>query len=1371
MTRIFSDTHNIRYLILFISFLNISLYGQSQQSPIIITEFLASNDDILLDKDGDSSDWIELFNQSDKIVSLEKWYLTDNPNKPFKWEFPKVSLFPGEFLVVFASGKDLTDPNEELHTNFSLNADGDFLALIESDKQTIASQITYTSKPQIENTSFGVIQHVNSDTLVNQDTQAKLLIPNNNNLGLTWTGDTNHEPFSDSNWKITTSSIGYDKSTAILSPLNLAHLGTASQSSTWDGFPADFAIDGELGNFSHTDNNDNSPWLDIEFDTPHTFGEIILYNRTNCCQDRLYNITIEIFDSNDNVIYTSETLNAFVEGETPVSPGNSISLNMLITEPKGVTGEKIRISKTAINNEAEYLTLAEVEIFGVEQSYDKDITTDIETQMFDINSSAYFRCPFDIDDLNLYNTLALKMKFDDGFIAYINGVKVASENASTDTPNYDDIASSIHLADNTYKYNIPINILKQGENILAIQGLNISQDDLTFLIKPQLEALYVNTIGTQVYFNTPTPGTYNISDGFFDTISENQFNFTRGFYDTAFELTISNNTPGTTIIYTTDGSNPSESNGTKISPIDDSTTPTANISISKTTVIRTLSIKDDFKPTDIDTNTYIFVDDVIESDVMNKDITEDPEYEAHMENALTDLPTVSISLNPVEFNTLNNDTLQFASMEWILPSGELGFQENMGIKHFGGYFTNFDKKNFRLFFKSEYGASKLRFPLFKGHENGIDPVSVFDQVELRAGSHDMVSRGFYMSNRFTDDTMLDMGNLNPHGQFVHLYINGTYWGQYHLRERWNADMHAQYLGGHKDDYEAINGNKNLGGWAPIDYPYDGDGTTWEHVKSLRENYNEISKYLDVAHYIDYMLLYMFGNCENEYRTVGPIEEGSGFKFYLNDADGFLRGGGNRTSMDQPGQKAADGPASIFSMLYKEASPKYKILLADRIHKHFFNDGALTPEKIEERLIERCNQVETSMIAESARWGYRTPESWENSKNNYLNDVAPFRTNDVINQFINAGFYPGIEAPILNINDSQHYGGEIENGDQLSLTNTSGDIYYTVDGSDPYLPGDNKAELITLFDENAPKTVLVPTEALTTGWNSDVNFDDSSWINGNGAFGYERGNGNLDFEIDVENAMFNKQLGCLARIKFNINNPDSIRRLLLYLSYDDGAIIYLNGKEVVSVNAPANPLYNSSALTSTEASSLAAFNITEHLDQLKSGTNLIAIHAMNGTLRSSDFYISTKLVADIGEPTEDEISPKAIKYEGEALEISETTIVKARSVEYGEWSALSDANFIINVIEEPDYLNIKSFPNPFSDGININFTTEIDAEASLKVYDASGRMIWNKTYPVEANILSSTYIDASFWGNGLYIYQLELSSGESFSGKLICNKLE
>ena len=101
---------------------------------------------------------------------------------------------------------------------------------------------------------------------------------------------------------------------------------------------------------------------------------------------------------------------------------------------------------------------------------------------------------------------------------------------------------------------------------------------------------------------------------------------------------------------------------------------------------------------------------------------------------------------------------------------------------------------------------------------------------------------------------------------------------------------------------------------------------------------------------------MYGNSEDEYRCVGPTGPGAGFKFVLNDADGFTRSANNRTSMGRPGRSAGDGPGSIFSMLLRENHPDYRILLADRIQELFFNDGPMTPAKMRTRLLERCDQV-------------------------------------------------------------------------------------------------------------------------------------------------------------------------------------------------------------------------------------------------------------------------------------------------------------------------------------------------------------------------------------------------------------------------------
>ena len=101
--------------------------------PLLLNEICAVNNDVLADADGDFSDWVEIFNPSEASVNLGGWTLTDDFDEPNRWMFPPVTVAPGEYLVVFASGKDRLDPVTELHTNFSLSGDGEFLALIRPD--------------------------------------------------------------------------------------------------------------------------------------------------------------------------------------------------------------------------------------------------------------------------------------------------------------------------------------------------------------------------------------------------------------------------------------------------------------------------------------------------------------------------------------------------------------------------------------------------------------------------------------------------------------------------------------------------------------------------------------------------------------------------------------------------------------------------------------------------------------------------------------------------------------------------------------------------------------------------------------------------------------------------------------------------------------------------------------------------------------------------------------------------------------------------------------------------------------------------------------------------------------------------------------
>jgi len=89
-----------------------------------ITEFMAANDSALADENGEFSDWIEIHNPDTTPISLAGYFLTENATNLHKWTFPTVTLNPGAYWVVFASGKNRADPAGQLHTDFQLSADG-----------------------------------------------------------------------------------------------------------------------------------------------------------------------------------------------------------------------------------------------------------------------------------------------------------------------------------------------------------------------------------------------------------------------------------------------------------------------------------------------------------------------------------------------------------------------------------------------------------------------------------------------------------------------------------------------------------------------------------------------------------------------------------------------------------------------------------------------------------------------------------------------------------------------------------------------------------------------------------------------------------------------------------------------------------------------------------------------------------------------------------------------------------------------------------------------------------------------------------------------------------------------------------------------
>lgn len=128
-------------LVIRLSFLllTLTLYaaGNPVSAQVALNEIQASNGITIADEDGDFEDWIELYNYGNETVNLSGYGLSDEYDDPFRWVFPTVAIGPGEFLLVWASGKDRTTPASALHTNFSISADGEEIILTDPDGERV----------------------------------------------------------------------------------------------------------------------------------------------------------------------------------------------------------------------------------------------------------------------------------------------------------------------------------------------------------------------------------------------------------------------------------------------------------------------------------------------------------------------------------------------------------------------------------------------------------------------------------------------------------------------------------------------------------------------------------------------------------------------------------------------------------------------------------------------------------------------------------------------------------------------------------------------------------------------------------------------------------------------------------------------------------------------------------------------------------------------------------------------------------------------------------------------------------------------------------------------------------------------------------
>ncbi|PYJ01010.1 MAG: hypothetical protein DME25_19170, partial [Verrucomicrobia bacterium] len=581
--------------------------------------------------------------------------------------------------------------------------------------------------------------------------------------------------------------------------------------------PTDGALqnltDGDLSTFSH--NLDLAPAFayQVRLTQAVTFTRLEVFNRNDgCCPDRLSNYRVSLHPDNLGSIGPA-VWSADLRTDNSNSGAGGVDVLTADLDPgASFEGQWIQIQNLDIGAER-YLQIAEVRAFGLGGSsgYSAFIRRDVTAEMKGVNASAWLRVPFQVTHPESFDQVTLRLKYDDGFVAYVNGTEVARANAPPGTPPYNAAATASHFAAAAEEFALPGNLLHEGTNILALRGLNVSAADRDFLLFPELIGR-TSVSGSYGYLLAPTPGQLNGSNTVAGFVDDPRFNIDRGFFDAPIDVVIISPTPGATLAYTTNAANPTLTNGVVLGPPDGNSSISATVRVTTTTILRAAAFKSGLQPSKVDTHTYLFLNEVIRQPgnppgfpttwsgsaadyAMDPEVVTNPAYAGEIIADLRSIPTMSIVLDPPDlFGPVNgiyyhSDQVgdaweRAASVELIHPDGTTGFQVNCGIRIWGtGWRANSTtpKHALQLKFQDQYGPKRLHYPLFAD-----TLVSDFDNLVLRAqgskGWTDFrqpdIQQTQYIHDSWARDTSRAMGKTDGHATYVHLYLNGLYWGLY-----------------------------------------------------------------------------------------------------------------------------------------------------------------------------------------------------------------------------------------------------------------------------------------------------------------------------------------------------------------------------------------------------------------------------------------------------------------------------------------------------------------------------------------------------------------------------------------------------------------
>ncbi|MCR5361489.1 MAG: CotH kinase family protein [Bacteroidales bacterium] len=566
------------------------------------------------------------------------------------------------------------------------------------------------------------------------------------------------------------------------------------------------------------------------------------------------------------------------------------------------------------------------------------------------------------------------------------------------------------------------------------------------------------------------------------------FSQKHGFYDAPFSVEIksSANNPNATIRFTLDGSEPSPTSTAYTSPIE----------VAGNTLLRAAFVADTGRVTPVVTATYLFTDDVLAQSntpegypttwgkysqmsgtatadyEMDPEMTNDATLRPKIADGLMSLPVLSIVTDrdnlfshendsvrggiyiftgpPVEDNTGHGWTRP-ASIELFGGPQKHDMSATCGLRLHGGHGRLAEKNpkhSFRLVFKEKYGTKSLKYKLFDDEKLGK-----YDQLVLRchfgnAWQHWGESnrqQAQYTRDVWARRMQRKIGRTSVNALYVHLFLNGMYWGLYNIAERVDDQYGMAHLGGSKADIDVIKieedgGNHieasegDLSAWQMLvataqDVARSGsDNTAYYRLQGLNadgERDPELEPLLDIDGFIDYMIINQYGgnndwDHHNWYALRRRGADSQGFRFLCWDSELILEDARRSVLGTNNGSSF---PTGIFNNLL--CNTQFTRRYVNRAKELLADDGLLGEESAVQVFDSLYNVIHEALYCEAARWGdyrrdvhpwqsrgslYTVDDTYMKERNRLLTQFFPVRSANALNDIVAYAGIDDFEAP-------------------------------------------------------------------------------------------------------------------------------------------------------------------------------------------------------------------------------------------------------------------------------------------------------------------------------------------------------------------------